>query len=151
MSLIVFHKLLAIFIAVAVGWFAGKRRWLGEASGGSDPARLLGNAAFFIFVPALLFRTTARLDLARMPWSTVIAYFVPVVAMLLMVYAGARLARRGQRAADLAAGEVAAAQPASRAIAVVFGNTVQIGIPLSAALFGEAGLGIHIALVSLHA
>lgn len=151
MSLIVFHKLLAIFIAVGVGWFAGKRRWLGEASGGGDPARLLGNVAFFIFVPALLFRTTARLDLARLPWSTVIAYFVPVLAMLLMVYGGARLARRGQRALDLAAGEVAAAQPASRAIAVVFGNTVQVGIPLAAALFGEAGLGIHIALVSLHA
>ena len=31
MSLIVLHKLLAIFIAVAVGWFAGKRRWLGRA------------------------------------------------------------------------------------------------------------------------
>ena len=83
MSLIVFHKLLAIFIAVAVGWFAGKRRWLGEAGAGNDPARLLGNAAFFIFVPALLFRTTARLDLAHMPWSTVIAYFVPVVALML--------------------------------------------------------------------
>lgn len=151
MSLILFHKLLAIFIAVAVGWFAGKRRWLGEAHGGNDPARLLGNAAFFIFVPALLFRTTARLDLSRLPWSTVIAYFVPVLVMLLLVYAGGRRARRGQRAADLAAGEVAAAQPAARAIAAVFGNSVQVGIPLAAALFGEAGLGIHIALVSLHA
>jgi hypothetical protein len=151
MSVIVFYKLLAIFCAVAVGWLAGRLRWLGEASGGSDPARLLGNAAFYIFVPALLFRTTARLDLAHMPWATVAAYFAPVLAMVALVYGAGRLARRGQRAASLAAGEVAAAEPASRAIAVVFGNTVQIGIPLAAALFGEAGLGIHIALVSVHA
>ena len=34
---------------------------------------------------------------------------------------------------------------------MTFGNSVQVGIPLAAALFGEAGLGIHITLVSLHA
>ncbi len=151
MSLLVFNKLLAIFAAVGVGWVAGRLRWLGEAGGGTDPARLLGNAAFFIFVPALLFRTTARLDLAQMPWSTVLAYFVPVLVVLALVYGAGRLARRGQREADLAAGEVAAAAPATRAIAAVFGNSVQVGIPMITALFGEAGLGIHIALVSVHA
>lgn len=151
MSLLVFHKLLAIFAAVGVGWVAGRLRWLGEAGGGTDPARLLGNAAFFIFVPALLFRTTARLDLAQMPWSTVLAYFVPVMVVLALVYGAGRLARRGQRVVDLAAGEVAAAAPATRAIAAVFGNSVQVGIPMITALFGEAGLGIHIALVSVHA
>ena len=151
MSLLVFNKLLAIFIAVGVGWVAGRLRWLGEAGGGTDPARLLGNAAFYIFVPALLFRTTARLDLAQMPWSTVLAYFVPVMGVLALVYGASRLARRGQREADLAAGEVAAAAPATRAIAAVFGNSVQVGIPMVTALFGEAGLGIHIALVSVHA
>jgi len=44
-----------------------------------------------------------------------------------------------------------AAAPAVRAITVTFGNSVQIGIPLAAALFGEAGLGLHLTLVSLHA
>jgi predicted permease len=44
-----------------------------------------------------------------------------------------------------------AAAPSVRAISASFGNSVQLGIPLAAALFGEAGLGIHIALVSLHA
>jgi predicted permease len=39
----------------------------------------------------------------------------------------------------------------ARAIAACFGNSVQIGIPMAAALFGEKGLGIHIAVVSLHA
>ena len=32
-----------------------------------------------------------------------------------------------------------------------FGNTVQLGIPIATALFGEQGLALHIAIVSLHA
>jgi predicted permease len=43
------------------------------------------------------------------------------------------------------------AAPAVCAITAVFGNSVQVGIPFAAALFGEAGLAIHIALVSVHA
>ncbi len=152
MSLLVVNKLLAIFCTVALGWAAGRMRWLGEPAGGLDPARLLGNAAFYIFVPALLFRTTARLDVAHLPWATVLAFFVPVVGVLLLVYGLQRWWGGGGAAgADLQASERAAAVPAVRAITSVFGNSVQVGIPVVTALFGEAGLGIHIALVSLHA
>ena len=52
-----------------------------------DPARTLSNAAFYIFVPALLFRTTARIEFGALPWSTLLAYFVPVLLLLLVVYA----------------------------------------------------------------
>jgi hypothetical protein len=55
------------------------------------------------------------------------------------------------RKAQLDEVERHAAVPAARAIATVFGNSVQVGIPMAAALFGEVGLGLHIALVSLHA
>ena len=151
MTWVVFNKLLAIFCTVGLGWVAGRLRWLGEPVGGVDPARLLGNAAFYIFVPALLFRTTARLQISAMPWATVLAYFGPVLLILLVVYGAGRWLQRGQRAADLEAGERAAAAPTARSIAAVFGNSVQVGIPLSVALFGEAGLGIHIALTSVHA
>ena len=151
MSLILFNKLLAIFCTVALGWVAGRLRWLGEPASGIDPARLLGNAAFYIFVPALLFRTVARMDFATMPWATAAAYFVPVLAMMLGIYSVERLRRRGRVSAHLDAGERAAAAPATRAITGVFGNTVQVGIPVVTALYGEAGLGLHIALVSLHA
>jgi predicted permease len=44
-----------------------------------------------------------------------------------------------------------AAAPATRAVTATFANSVQLGIPMAAALFGEAGLALHIALVSLHA
>ncbi len=139
MSSPVFFKLLAIFLVVALGYLAGRLRWLGD----NDPARVLGNAAFYLFVPALLFRTTSRLDLVGMPWGTLLAFFVPVLVLLLGVYAWQRpLVRPG--------GLVAAA-PSVRAISASFGNTVQVGIPLATALFGEAGLSIHVAIVSLHA
>ncbi len=156
MSLIVLHKLLAIVCTVALGWVAGRMRWLGEAGGpaGSDPARLLGNAAFFIFVPALLVRTTARLDLQALPRTTLLAFFVPAILVTLAAYGLARWQlRRTPRpdGQDLAEGERRAAQPAARAFGVVFGNSVQVGIPVAAAVFGEAGLGIHVTLVSLHA
>ena len=152
MSLIVFHKLLGIFCTVAVGWAAGRMRWLGEPAGGLDPARLLGNAAFYIFVPALLFRATARMDVATMPWSALFAYFGPAVAYVGAVYGWHRLRQPAQAAgADLDASERAAAQPAVRAFAATFGNSAQVGVPVVAALFGEAGLGIHVALISLHA
>ncbi len=139
MSTLVFFKLVAIFVVVALGWVVGKAGWLGQ----NDPARTLANAAYYIFVPALLFRTTARIDLQSMPWGTVIAFFVPVLTLLIGVYLWERRANRH--------GALPAAAPSVRAISATFGNSVQVGIPFAAALFGEAGLAIHVALVSLHA
>ena len=143
MSTAIFLKLLALIGVVALGWLAGRLRWLGPHTAGSDPSRVLANAAFCVFVPALLFRTTARIDLARLPWHLLLAYFVPVLVVLAGVYGWQRRALRHNR--------LPAAAPSVRAITVSFGNSVQVGIPLAAALFGEAGLAIHVALVSLHA
>jgi hypothetical protein len=133
-------KLLAVLITAAIGYIAGRMKWLTIGAPGSDAARVLSNAAFYVFIPALLFRTTARLDFATMPWHTIAAFFVPVLTVMLAVYAWQRL-RRPEKPAV----------PTARAIAVAFGNTVELGIPLSAALFGEAGLAIHIPLISVHA
>ena len=68
MSALVLGKLAAIFAIALLGWVVGKLRWLGPPT--MDPARTLSNAAFYIFVPALLFRTTARLEAGALPWST---------------------------------------------------------------------------------
>lgn len=145
-----FFKLLALFLIVALGWLAGHRRWLGPhsatAEAGPDPARVMANAAFFVFIPALLFRTTARIEVSALPWATLTAFFVPVMGVLAGVYAWQRVRHSGH-----AANAENAAVPSVRAISATFGNTVQVGIPLSAALFGEQGLAIHIAIVSLHA
>jgi malonate transporter and related proteins len=149
MTSLVFFKLVAIFAIVAIGWLVGKLKWLtpkGAEGAGSDPARTLANAAYFIFVPALLFRTTARIDFQTLPWGTLVAVFVPMVGMLVGVYA---VQRRWNHSSY--AGALPVAAPAVRAISSVFGNTVQVGIPMAAALFGETGLAIHLAIVSMHA
>ncbi|PZP33790.1 MAG: AEC family transporter [Roseateles depolymerans] len=143
MSWAVAAKLLAILIAVAIGWVVGRMRWLGHAAEGSegDPARVLANSAYYIFVPALLFRTTARLDTAHVPWSLLAAFFLPVLLLVGAFYLWQRWARRD--------GE-AAAVPSVKAITAGFGNTLQVGVPVAAGVFGEQGLAIHIAVVSLH-
>jgi predicted permease len=136
MTLPILYKLLAIFATVAIGWLAGKRGWLGEG----DPAKLLGQIAFMLFVPALLFRTMVRLDLAALPWPLLAAYFVPALVFLFAIYIWQRRS----------AAALGAAAPATRTITATYGNAVQMGIPMAAALYGETGLAVHIALVSLH-
>ncbi len=138
MSPLVFVKLFAIFAVVAIGWAVARSGRLG----GGDPARVLSGAAFYIFVPALLFRTSARIDFSRLEPRILLAFFVPTVALLALVYAALRFSRRPAQAP---------ADPSVRAITATFGNSVQIGIPLAAALFGEAGLALHVTIVSLHA
>jgi hypothetical protein len=136
-------KLLAILVAVAIGWAVGRMRWLGGGAVGSDgdPARVLANAAFYIFVPALLFRTTARLDTATLPWAFLGAFFVPVLAIVGLIYLFYRWRRQPGDPAT---------QPSVKAITAGFGNTLQVGVPVAAGVFGEQGLAIHIAVVSLH-
>jgi malonate transporter and related proteins len=138
MATLVLLKLLAIFVIVAIGWIAGRMKWLGD----KDPARTLSAAAFYVFVPALLFRTTARVDLAALPWATLAAFFVPVLMVLVGLYVYQRM-RHGNAETP--------ADPSTRALSATFGNTVQVGIPTITALFGEAGLSVHLAIVSLHA
>lgn len=146
MTLAVLYKLLAIMTTVALGWLAARLGWLGRmtvdaagAPSSNDAARVLSNLAFTLFVPALLFRTIERQDLSALPWRMLAAYFVPALLCTLAFYAWQRRA-----------GPQPAAAPATRSVAAVYGNAVQLGIPMAAALFGESGLALHLALVSLH-
>jgi predicted permease len=137
MSPEVFVKLLAIFAVVAIGWAAAKSGRLGAEEG----SRVLSAAAFYVFVPALLFRTTARIDFHRLDVRVVVAFFAPTLALVAAVYTTLRIRARAG---------AGAAEPSVRAITSSFGNAVQIGIPLAAALFGEAGLALHLTVVGLH-
>lgn len=145
MTLAVLYKLLSLFATVALGWLAGRVGWIGGkvtpgGMGLPSAARAISDATFYLFVPALLFRTMVRLDFASLPWRTAAAFFAPVLLVAASVY----LWRRSRRAvADPAA-------PAASTVIAVYGNAVQLGIPMAAALFGEQGLALHVALVSLH-
>jgi hypothetical protein len=136
MSWVVAARLAGIFAVIAVGWLAARTRTLG----GPEVVGALSTTAFTVFTPALLLRTTARIDLATLAPLTLGAFFGPVVGLLLAVYGWQRW-RRPEPAAG----------PAVRAISTSFGNTVQLGIPVATAVFGEAGLSLHVAIVSLHA
>jgi malonate transporter and related proteins len=138
MSAQVFVKLFVIFAVVAIGWAVARSGRLGSG----DAARVLSGAAFYIFVPALLFRTSARLEFSRLDPQILLGFFAPTLVVLGAVYLFLRL--RAPPAASQAA------MPAVRAITASFGNAVQVGIPLAAALYGEAGLALHITIVSLH-
>ena len=69
-------QLVAVFAIIGVGWVAGKTGVLGPQA-----ASVLGAAAFGLFTPALLFRTTANIPLARLPWATIVAYYAPTVSI----------------------------------------------------------------------
>ena len=143
----VVYKLLAILIVVALGWLLARlnvfaARGAAGGSGSAEATRLLSNVAFYIFIPALLFRTAARLDLAHLPWATLQAFFAPMLLLMLLIYAWQRQ-RNAKRRLGVAA-------PCVRAMSGGYGNLVQVGLPLAAALFGEAGLAIHITLVGVH-
>lgn len=135
----VLAKLAAIFVTIGLGFIAGRKRWLDGVGGTEDAARVLSNVAFFIFVPALLFRTMALADLSRLPWRLLAAYLLPLAAFAFVVWA------LGSRASA-----VHPAAPATRAIGASYGNAVQLGIPMAAALFGAQGLALHLTVVSVH-
>lgn len=140
MSVDVLLKLLAIFFVIGMGWIAGQTKLLG----GREAARTLSGVAFYIFAPALLFRATARIDMAAMQWSAIAAYFIPVVALMVTLYAWQR------RRATASSVPTPPASPGVRAITATFGNTSQLGIPLVASLYGEGGLSVLVTIIALH-
>lgn len=147
MTLAIFYKLLAIFLTVGLGYLAARLRWFGEAT--AAEARLLSNLAMNVFVAALLFRTAARIDFSRLPWPVLMAYFLPALALVLVISAWHRRGN-GRDGGAPPPIQGAPAIPATRSVAATYGNAVQLGIPMAAALFGEAGLAIHITMVGVH-
>jgi predicted permease len=128
--------LIGICVVVALGYAAMATGLLPR----EHTAPVLSGAAFTIFAPALLFRVTANIELASLPWPMLGAFFVPTLAWMLGTYAFQRV-RHPEPPASASV----------HAITVSFGNTVQVGIPVATALFGVIGLQLHIAIVSLHA
>jgi predicted permease len=134
-STVVLLKLVGIFAIIAVGYVAGRTRLLGPEAAG-----VLTTVAFSVFTPALLFRTMAGISVATLPWTTLAAYYGPTMVLFFAGYLWQRLRK-----------PAIVVVPSVRAVALTFSNAVQLGVPLMAAIFGTAGLTVHIAIVSLQA
>jgi malonate transporter and related proteins len=138
MSLAVFYKLASILLTVALGFGAGRAKVLGGEAG----MRALAGLAQYLLMPALLFRATSRIAFSQLPLGLLAAYFIPVLLVMTGLYLWQR--QRPRQGPEVAV-------PGVRAISLGFGNALQVGIPVVMALYGEAGLGVHLMLVSVHA
>lgn len=123
-------SLLPVVLLIGIGFAAGRLKLIrGEA------VRDLSNLVFLVLVQALLFRTMATADLARLDLRSVALYYIVAGAMFF-----ALLLIRGLTS-----------RSAVLALAAIFSNTLMIGVPLVQLAYGQAGLVHLFTLISMHA
>ncbi|RYX90260.1 MAG: AEC family transporter [Comamonadaceae bacterium] len=122
-------SLFPVVLLIAIGWLAGRKRWIGTAS-----VKDLSNLVFVVLTPALLFRTMSTVHVEQLDFTPVIAYFAGVV----VIFAATLLVGGFNRRA------------AVLALANTFSNTVMIGIPLVGIAFGQDGLVVLLTLYTVH-
>lgn len=125
---------LPVFVLIAIGFAAARRGWLG-----AEGVRALSDAAFLIFMPALLFGAIARVEFDRLTPGAALAYYaigLPLFAAVLLVQWV-----RGRGAATATV----------HALGAVFGNTVMLGIPVVRLAWGETGLAFLLTIIAWHA
>lgn len=126
----VVSALLPVVLLIALGAFAGRRRWVGPGS-----VKDLSNLVFLVLSPALLFRSMSGVRLEQIVLGPLGAYFIAAFAIYLSVLAVGGFNR----------------QAAVLGLAATFSNTFMIGVPLVALAYGEAGLVHLFPLISVHA
>lgn len=127
MNLFLHHIALCapLFILVALGWAVMR---IGLFS--NDVAKSLGAFTFRFLMPTLLFKVLSRLsELPPVDWRTLIAFF----GSCAVVYLGGRLIVRRAFGTDAAGTTVLA-------MSGIFGNNVQLGIPIVVMSLGEAAM-----------
>lgn len=129
MNSTVLTALLPVVATIAVGIALGRTGWL--------PPRLLkflGDVAFNVLTPILLFRSMSTVDIARLDLRPAGVYALS----LLLVYAAVMAGQGWRRASGVLA------------LAATYSNGVMIGIPLVALAWGDLGLVTLFTLVPVH-
>jgi malonate transporter and related proteins len=118
-----------VVLLIAIGFLAGRWRWIGPAG-----AKSLSSLVFVVLTPPLLFRTMSTVHVTQLDFRPVACYMIAAA----LIFFGT-LAWRGfnRHAAVLG-------------LANTFSNTVMIGIPLVGLAYGEAGLVVLFTLISVH-
>lgn len=125
---------LPVFVLIVIGFAAARTAVLPEAG-----VRALSDAAFLIFMPALLFGTIARVDFAQLSPGAALAYYTVGVPLFAIV-----IAVQFVRTRD-------AAKATIHALTGLFGNTVMLGIPVVRLAYGETGLALLLTIIAVHA
>lgn len=129
---------LQVFLLVLVGVLTAAVGWIQE-----DSARTFSEFVFRVFMPPLLFRAMATVDLSILSIAPVLAYLGTASLLYLAVYM--LMGRWGSRSATHAGDRAAVA------LSIVFSNNVMVGIPVVKIFFGPEGLAILLSVVSIHA
>jgi len=129
MNELVVSSLLPVVLLIAVGFLAGKRRWVGAGA-----VKDVSNLIFLLLAPALLFRAMSTVHVEQLQFKPEAAYFMASG----LLFAGTLALRGFNRTA------------AVLALANTYSNTVMIGIALIGLAYGEAGMVVLLTLISLH-
>jgi predicted permease len=119
-----------VALLIAIGLIAGKAGWIR-----AEATKDLSNLVFMVLSPALLFRTMSVVHLEQLDFRPVAMYFVAAALVFVAMLAWQGLNRRA----------------ILMALTATFSNTVAIGTPLVGLAYGQAGLVILFALISVHA
>lgn len=124
-----------VFGVIGVGWLSARIGLLKEGT-----SRGLSDFVFVVAIPILLFKTLAEADFTGLsPWRIWIAYFGGAAVAWALGHLGIRqLFGRSARAGVIAG------------ISSAFANTVLVGIPLVATIYGEAGMARLLIVLSIH-
>lgn len=129
MNSFVLSSLLPVVLLIAVGYLAGRRRWIGNAA-----VKDLSNLIFLLLAPALLFRAMSTVHVEELSLRPVAAYFIASG----LLFAGTLALRGFNRSAAVVA------------LANTYSNTVMIGIALVGLAYGGPGMVVLLTLISLH-
>ncbi len=130
-----FLTILPIFATIMLGWGATQYRFVEEKTGES-----VSDYVFVIAIPLLMFRTLATSKLPDLqPWPYWLSYFIALAVVWIIATSVTRRAF---------------ARDATESVIVGFSsaqaNTVLIGIPLLARVFGDVALVPLVLLLAVH-
>ena len=131
----VFTIVAPVFLLIGIGYGFARTGYLGSTMG-----EYLGNFVYCVSVPMLIFRTLVNVDLsAGLPFALWGSYFSGVLfAWLLGTAVIRRVFGRDSRASAIGG------------ISASFANTVLVGLPVIAAVYGDAGLVPLLLIISVH-
>lgn len=133
-----FHTLTIVapvFLLIGFGYVLAKAKILNQTVGTA-----LGEFIYVVAIPLLIFRTLTTADLSDgLPLDLWASYFLGVAGVWIL---GTLVIRRGF-GRDARAGAIGA-------ISSAFANTILVGMPLIAAVYGDEGLVPLLLIVSIH-